>query len=166
MASSIGSQLSTPRRYITHHNEDGIASVSVRSDEVARPFGDGSYGFPLWSADKSPADNSNKGLELPADISTASSGSFFTAYDIPPKYDGAFHRTITQDYVLVFKGSIVLTMEDGSRVVLSEGDTIVQRGTTHKWSNESEEWARMVTVMVPASPVVVNGRELLTHWPY
>lgn len=167
MASFTGSQYSTPRRYITHHDKNGIALVSARSDEVARPFGDGSFGFPLWSASQSPADNSDRGSQQPADISTAFNGSFFTAYDLPPGYEGPLHRSTTLDYVLVYKGIIVLTMDGGSRVTLVEGDTIIQRGTMHKWSNEGDQWARMMTVMVAAMPVVAtDGTELQMHWPF
>ncbi|KAJ3526797.1 hypothetical protein NM208_g11014 [Fusarium decemcellulare] len=166
MASDTQGRFSTPRRYVTRHNENGIATVSAHPNSEVKPFGDGSQGVPLWSAIASPADISNCGLEQPADISTSSSGSFFTAYDLPPKYDGPFHRSITLDYVFVFKGTVVLTMEDGTRVTLGEGDTIVQRGTMHKWSNEGEGWARMMSVMMPAMPAIDNGREIETHWPY
>ncbi|UPK89534.1 hypothetical protein LCI18_000469 [Fusarium solani-melongenae] len=158
--------LPAPRRFVTQHNEDGVATIAAHPDPEARTFGDGSYAFPLWSASEAPADVSNSGLGQAADIHTASMGSFFTAYDIPPNYDGPFHRSITLDYVLVFKGTIVLTTEDGTRTTLGEGDTIVQRGTMHKWSNEGTDWARMVTVMVPALPVITGGQELSAHWPY
>lgn len=57
-------------------------------------------------------------------------------------------------------------MEDGSQVTLSEGDTVVQQGTMHKWSNGGDGWARMVTVMVSARPPVIAGQELQPHWPY
>jgi hypothetical protein len=40
----------------------------------------------------------------------------------------------------------VLELEDGERVTLNEGDTVIQRGTMHCWRNETAEWARMYFV--------------------
>lgn len=50
----------------------------------------------------------------------------------------------------------MLTLGDGERVELKEGDTVVQRGTMHAWSNESGERARLVPVMMPTKPVVAE----------
>jgi quercetin dioxygenase-like cupin family protein len=59
-----------------------------------------------------------------------------------------FHRTVTLDYGIITKGSIVVELNHGERVTLNEGDTIIQRGTIHNWRNESTEWARMYCVML------------------
>ncbi|KAE8358170.1 hypothetical protein BDV27DRAFT_138128 [Aspergillus caelatus] len=115
---------------------------------------------------KAPADISREVTNQQPGIAAASSGSFFTVYDIPPRYDGPFHRTTTLDYVMVFRGVVILTMEDGSQATLAEGDTVVQQGTMHKWTNGGDGWARMVTVMVSAHPPIVNGHQLQPHWPY
>lgn len=74
--------------------------------------------LPLRSASGSPADISRRPINQLPDIPAASSGSFFTTYDIPPEYDGPFHRPVALDYVLVFLGIVTLTMEDGSQVTL------------------------------------------------
>lgn len=61
----------------------------------------------------------------------------------------------------------MLTLGDGERVELKEWDTVVQRGTMHAWSNESGEWARLVSVMMPAKPVLTgSGEELGAVWPF
>lgn len=61
----------------------------------------------------------------------------------------------------------MLTLEAGERVELGEGDTVVQRGTMHAWSNESGGWARLISVMMPAKPVVMgNGEEFRAVWPF
>lgn len=52
------------------------------------------------------------------------------------------------DYAIIFKGSITLELEEGERVTLNEGDTVVQRGTMHTWRNESTEWAKVYFVML------------------
>ena len=59
-----------------------------------------------------------------------------------------FHRTHSLDYGIVAKGTIVLELDDGKRVTLKEGDTIVQRGTIHAWRNESTEWARIYFIVL------------------
>lgn len=61
---------------------------------------------------------------------------------------------------------MVLTLEDRERVVLKEGDPVVQWGTMHAWSNESGELARLPSMMMPARPVVFGGEELQAYWPF
>jgi hypothetical protein len=53
------------------------------------------------------------------------------------------HRTVSLDYGVVAKGSVVLELDDGACITLREGDTIIQRATMHCWRNESTEWARV-----------------------
>ena len=113
-----------------------------------------------------PADVNQVELKQDPTISASNTGSYFTTYDIPPYFDGPQHRTRTIDYVLVLKGTIQLTMGNGSAVILNEGDTVVQLGTMHKWTNLGSGWARMVTVMLPAEPVVIHGEALQPEWPY
>ena len=45
-------------------------------------------------------------------------------------------RTRTLDFCLVLEGEITLVL-DTAEVTLSAGDTVVQRGTNHAWSNRS-----------------------------
>jgi mannose-6-phosphate isomerase-like protein (cupin superfamily) len=61
------------------------------------------------------------------------------------------HRTVTLDYAIVFRGSVTLELEEGERITLSEGDTVVQRGTMHTWRNETKEWAKVYFVMTGMS---------------
>jgi hypothetical protein len=42
-------------------------------------------------------------------------------------------------------------MESGE-TLLRAGDTLVQRGTTHAWSNRTGEPATVVSVMIAAGP--------------
>ncbi|HEU0291038.1 MAG TPA: cupin domain-containing protein [Burkholderiales bacterium] len=46
-------------------------------------------------------------------------------------------RTATLDFCLVLEGEITLVL-DQQEVHLAAGDTVVQRGTSHAWSNRSE----------------------------
>jgi uncharacterized cupin superfamily protein len=45
-------------------------------------------------------------------------------------------RTRTLDFCLVLEGEITLVL-DAEEVWLGKGDTVVQRGTLHAWSNRS-----------------------------
>lgn len=47
-------------------------------------------------------------------------------------------KTRTLDFCLVIEGSITLVL-DTQEVHLSAGDTVVQRGTNHAWSNRSDK---------------------------
>ena len=46
------------------------------------------------------------------------------------------HKTRTLDFCLVIAGEITLVL-DTAEVALKAGDTVVQRGTNHAWSNRS-----------------------------
>jgi uncharacterized cupin superfamily protein len=46
-------------------------------------------------------------------------------------------KTRTLDFCLVLDGEITLVLDDGE-VALKAGDTVVQRGTNHAWSNRSD----------------------------
>lgn len=86
--------------------------------------------------------------------------------DFPPYAVGQIHRSISLDYILVLKGKVVLTLDDGSRTTVNQGELVVQQATMHGWDNETDEWARILCVLVPAQPPVINGVELKTHVPF
>lgn len=46
-----------------------------------------------------------------------------------------FHTTDTIDFEVILSGEVVLELDDGALTVLRAGDTVVQNGTRHKWSN-------------------------------
>ena len=49
--------------------------------------------------------------------------------------DPGMHTTDTIDFEVVLSGEAVLELDDGAEVVLRPGDTVVQNGTRHRWSN-------------------------------
>jgi len=65
-----------------------------------------------------------------------------------------FHKTSTIDYAIVLEGEIYALMDEGE-VLLKAGDTLVQRGTNHAWSNRSNAPARLAFVLIDAEPVAV-----------
>ena len=50
-----------------------------------------------------------------------------------------FHATDTTDFEVVLSGEATLELEDGSKVVLRTGDTVIHNGSSHRWSNQGNE---------------------------
>ena len=49
--------------------------------------------------------------------------------------DPGMHTTATVDFEVVVSGQATLELDDGAKVTLEVGDTCVQNGTRHRWSN-------------------------------
>ncbi len=60
------------------------------------------------------------------------------------------HVTDTVDVVTVVEGEIYIVLED-AETLLRVGDSVVQRGTNHAWSNRSERPAVLVATMMSAT---------------
>src|ERR671910_946500 len=60
--------------------------------------------------------------------------------DGPPSFpdDGTRPPTPTIDFEVVLTGEVVLELDDGAAVRLRPGDTVVQNGTRHRWSNPGD----------------------------
>lgn len=81
--------------------------------------------------------------------------------DCAPDTISPMHRTVSLDYGVVLMGDIELVLDSGETRAMKVGDICVQRGTMHAWRNTSQtEWARMLYVLQPCQPVIVNGEEL------
>jgi len=59
------------------------------------------------------------------------------------------HRTDTLDYLIILSGEIYMLLEN-EEVLLSKGDTVVQSGVAHSWSNRSSEPCVILAVVVGA----------------
>ena len=57
------------------------------------------------------------------------------------------HRTETVDYSLCLEGEMYMVLDD-SEILIKKGDTIIQRGTNHAWSNRSNAVCKMMFVLV------------------
>lgn len=57
------------------------------------------------------------------------------------------HATDSLDIVTLISGELWCIMQEGE-VVMRPGDTLVQTGTKHSWSNRSSEPATIVSIMV------------------
>lgn len=62
------------------------------------------------------------------------------------------HRTDSLDYAVVLEGEIWMIMDDGE-CLLRAGDVIVQRATTHAWSNRTDRRCRIAFVLLGTPPL-------------
>jgi quercetin dioxygenase-like cupin family protein len=142
------------RRVVTTHDAQGKAIVMI--DEVAQ--GDGTT--QIWQTDAVPVDNNDQTDpgQLPGGRRTIPTGCALRYADYPPHYKSAMHSTQTLDYAFVIDGLMDMELDDGVVVNLKTGDVVVQRGTNHRWMNNSDRPCRMAFVMIPAAPVMIDGK--------
>jgi quercetin dioxygenase-like cupin family protein len=67
------------------------------------------------------------------------------------------HTTATVDYGIVLSGHATLELDDGAKVTLNPGDTYIQNGTRHRWSNSGTEPAVLAVALVGANHHKVGG---------
>ena len=154
------------RRIVTVDDEEGQSvaiadgpSPDVRTDP-ARP---GYSSTRIWVTDRTPAPiGVRETLDAPHALEPPPGGSVCRIVTFPPEdlrkvtsrdvqaffaamgsprasTDGPhpyMQKTRTLDFCLVLEGSITLVL-DTEEVELEAGDTVVQRGTSHAWSNRS-----------------------------
>jgi mannose-6-phosphate isomerase-like protein (cupin superfamily) len=60
------------------------------------------------------------------------------------------HTTATVDYGVVLSGRATLELDDGAKIVLGPGDTYIQNGTRHRWSNTGDIPAVLAIALVGA----------------
>jgi mannose-6-phosphate isomerase-like protein (cupin superfamily) len=60
------------------------------------------------------------------------------------------HTTASVDFGIVLSGQAVLELDDGAKVALDVGDTYVQNGTRHRWSNTGNVPAVLAVVLIGA----------------
>ncbi|HSE04572.1 MAG TPA: cupin domain-containing protein [Methylomirabilota bacterium] len=66
------------------------------------------------------------------------------------------HRTNTVDFAIVLSGEIWALMDEGE-TLMRAGDTLVQRGTNHAWSNRSDQPCLVAFILVSAAPLGGKG---------
>ncbi|KAJ7098553.1 cupin domain protein [Mycena belliarum] len=161
-------------RIVTSHNEDG-RSVVLFSEPVPtrQPTGRPSYSARLWvdaaaaqgaqselCVENSPQDSKDV---VPSRLGLVQNGgSVLMTLEMPPGAAGPMHRTSSLDYAILISGSLTLLLDDEKTETLSvPGSVVVQRGTRHKWENRSEDWVKVVLVLIDAAPACKpDGEEL------
>ena len=134
----------------------------------------------LWVTDRAPASNAGNGdaAARPVVLEPPRNGAIFRVVEFPPdQAPGGFdrkaafgamgarhamdpdasrhpgmHKTDTVDFALVLSGEIWALMDEGE-TLLRAGDTLVQRGTNHAWSNRGTEPCLVAFILVSASPL-------------
>jgi len=143
------------RRVVTGHDHNGHSIVLIDEDISLDESAPGSLCVArIWSTLASPADN-NDDRDGSTLISTmyAENGSAINVVDFPPRSVVPLHRTNTIDYAVIMTGTIELGLDNGQTVQVEAGGVIVQRGSRHAWRNPTDQWVRMICVLLPANPV-------------
>lgn len=65
------------------------------------------------------------------------------------KQHPGMHQTDTVDFLVIIFGEVWLIFDEGE-VLLKQGDTCVQRGTLHAWSNRSDKPCLLAGVLIDA----------------
>lgn len=169
-------ELTKFRRIITGHNAEGKAIIL--EDGFAQRVIESGEKFPvvyeLWNTLESPVRVSRQMAEPeePVTLPPPPGGTRARFLDLPPdteitdeeaRYhfqimnggdamDGdaehhSMHRTESVDVAVVLQGEIVLIVDEGETVVRA-GDTVIQCGTNHAWSNRTKENCRIVFFMI------------------
>jgi mannose-6-phosphate isomerase-like protein (cupin superfamily) len=66
------------------------------------------------------------------------------------------HTTATVDFGVVLSGQATLELDDGATVALNPGDTYIQNGTRHRWSNRGEVPAVVAVALIGAEHAKVG----------
>ena len=134
----------------------------------------------LWVTDRVPASNAGgaDAAARPVVLEPPKGGVIFRVVEFPPdQAPGGFdrkaafaamgahhamdpdasrhpgmHKTDTVDYAIVLSGEIWALMDEGE-TLMRAGDTLVQRGTNHAWSNRSDQPCRVAFILVSAQPL-------------
>ncbi|WWD19956.1 hypothetical protein CI109_104429 [Kwoniella shandongensis] len=156
-------------RYVTGHDDNGKAIFQFEGEieytSLKEKSGKEALFGVAWKNDGFPADN-----QVSVDQAVLGGpvhnehGTLVRVVEFPPHTSSPAHRTVSLDYGIMVSGEIHLELEDGNERRLVSGDIVVQRGTVHTWHNKTDEYARMIYVLVAAKPVVIEGKALDYHW--
>lgn len=162
-------------RFITTHDDSGKARFSNRLPESlpVSVLSNGEYsfglayttsdGFPVSFQHDQDLESYEENIKAAPGLSI-STGSVCRVVDMAPGITSAMHRTISLDYGVVLEGEVELILDSGEVRTLRRGDIAIQRGTNHAWRNVTPGgWARMLYVLLPSTPLVVEGRGLLVE---
>lgn len=83
--------------------------------------------------------------EYEASLESSGGAGSYLEDEIP-----GMHQTDTVDIITMISGSLYAVTEQGE-TCLNPGDSFIQRGTRHTWSNRSDKPATMVAVMMGAT---------------
>lgn len=117
------------------------AAVGDDPAPAGHPFGFHSEGGSLLRIADFPPDE---------EIDTANLAEFLAANHVLGERPGRhfwFHKTLSLDYAIVLEGEIYAMMDNGE-TLMRPGDVLIQRATSHSWSNRSGKPCRMAFVLL------------------
>lgn len=115
----------------------GLAAGTTRLDDVWHTGG------PLTAPTQGGDPEGDWSLDVPPGAVAFRSVEFAPA----PPSDAGWHATPTVDVDVVLSGRLGLDLPDGVSVELGPGDTVVQRGTDHRWYVIGDAPVRFAAVM-------------------
>src|SRR3954464_15649431 len=140
-----------PRRIVTGHDASG-KSVVLSDGPNPKVLDIGSAAFhEVWITDATPAPiaaSEAEPTDRPVRTPPPAGGVTVRFTEMAPGAEAPMHRTETLDVGVVLEGEAWLLLDDGSETRVGRGDVVVQRGTTHSWTNRSDEPNRMMFVMI------------------
>lgn len=81
---------------------------------------------------------------------------YFEQMDAGDRLEGrqhpGMHQTDTVDFLVILSGEVWMILDE-EEVLLKQGDTCVQRGTLHAWSNRSDKPCTLAGVLVDAKAI-------------
>jgi quercetin dioxygenase-like cupin family protein len=135
---------------VTGHRADGRAVVLIDDLAPRAPHAESYTGTEIWQTAVLPVDNTDDRDGLTG-IGTIPQGCTLRYGDFEPGFRSSMHTTPTIDYAIVIEGVMEMELDDGTVVTLNVGDVVVQRGTNHRWMNNSDRPVRMAFAMIAAT---------------
>jgi mannose-6-phosphate isomerase-like protein (cupin superfamily) len=103
------------------------------------PVGGIRFSFVTFPPHFPPDPDAGFGEDLDIDAAVAELDDLFPGLAQHMEPGGAgMHTSATVDIGVVLAGEVVLELDDGATVTLRAGDTVVQNGTRHRWSNPGD----------------------------
>lgn len=143
------------RRVVTGYDESGAPAVlfdGPATSVTELPAIPGTALVDLWRSDSLPLDLTGRTETTSGDFQIMPEGAVFRIIDLAPVGDGEpmWHQTSSVDFIYIASGEVTFLYE-GGQVDLATGETIVQRGIRHAWSNPGPEVCRIINVSVAAA---------------
>jgi mannose-6-phosphate isomerase-like protein (cupin superfamily) len=109
----------------------------------------GGFRFGLFNVPPDGGAGAPADLDVPAALAELEEKLPGLAGHMEPDEPG-MHTTATVDFEVVLSGQVTLELDDGQTRTMGPGDTIVQNGTRHRWSNSGSEPAVLAVFIVGA----------------
>jgi quercetin dioxygenase-like cupin family protein len=154
---ATGDMIMTMRRIVTAHNKDGRAIIAsdVQLPAHPTPHRDDWSVYDVWAAENPHFPDAGERPKV--DWFFPPIGGFRYMHTLMEPQtraetatQGGKHRTATIDTVYVVKGRCMCELDDGASIQLNAGDTLIQSGAIHAWSNPFDEQCHVLVVMIGA----------------